>query len=110
MDFVCGVALRAGRELFAFLPVQTVLVNIQANLLNTRTGHQGLETILSVAMSRTVFSQLNFNRLDPSDAMENFPHRMDFKKTAGFAPVEPFGYEESQASSSQSLDGAGVRI
>ena len=40
-DFVCGAALRAGRELFAFLPVQTVLVNIQANLLNTRTGHQG---------------------------------------------------------------------
>ena len=88
-DFVCGVALRAGRELFAFLPVQTVLVNIQANLLNTRTGQQGLETILSVAMSRTVFAQLNFNRLDPSDAMENFPHRMEFKKTAGFGPVEP---------------------
>lgn len=87
LDFVCGVALRAGRELFAFLPVQTVLVNVQANLLNTRTGHQGLETILSVAMARTVFAQLNFDRLDPSDAMENFPHRMDFKKTAGFGPI-----------------------
>jgi len=45
-DFVCGVALRAGRELFAFLPVKTVLVNSQANLLNTRTAQQGLETIL----------------------------------------------------------------
>ena len=85
LDFVSGVALRAGRELFAFLPVQRVLVNIQANLLNTRTGHQCLETILSVAMSRTVFNQLNFDRLDPSDAVENFPHRMDFKKTAGSA-------------------------
>ena len=95
LDFVSGVALRAGRELFAFLPVQAVLVNIQANLLNTRTGHQGLETILSVAMSRTIFNQLNFNRLDPSDAMENFPHRMDFRKTAGFGPVEPLDYEES---------------
>lgn len=88
-DFVCGVALRAGRELFAFLPVQTVLVNVQANLLNTRTGNQGLETILSVLMARSVFAQLNFSRLDPSDAMENFPHRMEFKKTAGFGPVEP---------------------
>ncbi len=94
-DFVSGVALRAGRELFAFLPVETVLVNIQANLLNTRTGHQGLETILSVAMPRAVFAQLNFNRLDPSDAMENFPHRMDFKKTAGFGSVEPLSGEET---------------
>ena len=61
LDFVSGVALRAGRELFAFLPVQVVLVNIQANLLNTRTGHQCLETILSVAMSRTVFPSTTFN-------------------------------------------------
>lgn len=93
-DFVCGVALRAGREMFALLPIQSLLVNIQANLLNTRTGHQGVETILSVAMSRTVFAQLNFDRLDPSDAMENFPHRMDFKKTAGLGPVEPLAGSE----------------
>ena len=105
LNFVCGVALRAGRELFAFLPVQVVLVNIQASLLNTRTGHQGLGTILSVAMSRTVFGQLNFNRLDPSDAMENFPHRMEFKKTTGFAPVAPFDYTEA---SEVRPDGRGV--
>ena len=102
--FVCGAALRAGRELFAFLPVQTVLVNIQANLLNTRTGQQGMETILSVAMSRPAFAQLNFSRLDPSDAMENFLHRMDFKRTGGFGPVEPVsgaevvGFEEPERS------------
>jgi uncharacterized tellurite resistance protein B-like protein len=53
-----------------------------------------METILSVAMSRAVFAQLNFNRLDPSDAMENFPHLMEFKKTAGFGPVEPLSEEE----------------
>ena len=89
-----ALALRVGRELFAFLPVEMVVVDVQANLLNTRTGHQGIETILSVAMSRAVFAALNFERLDPSDAMENFPHRMNFRKAAGFDPVEPFSDQE----------------
>jgi tellurite resistance protein len=94
-DFVCGSALRAGRELFAFLPVETVLTTIQANLLNTRTGQQNIETILSVAMYRTAFKYLNFNRLDPSGAMDNFPHRMKFSKSSGFASVEPIGKDEA---------------
>lgn len=94
-DFVCGLVLRIGREVFAFLPVQTVLANIQTTLLNTRTGHQAIETILSVLMSRQVFARLNFNCLDPSDAMENFPHRTEYKKTSGFGPVEPLTCEEA---------------
>lgn len=93
-NFVCGAALRAGRELFAFLPVETVLVNVQANLLNTRTGHYGLETIVSAAFARKTFGELNFDRLDPFDAMENFSCRMEFKKTAGFEPVSPLSKAE----------------
>lgn len=94
-DFVCGVVLRVGRELFAFLPVQAVVVTVQASLLNTRTGQQGMETILSVAMYRAIFGKLNFNRINPFDAMDNFPHRMSFSKSSGFAPVKPIGKDEA---------------
>jgi hypothetical protein len=31
---------------------------------------------------------LNFESLDPSDALRDFVHRMSFKKTKGFARVE----------------------
>ena len=38
-DFICGAALRVGRELLAILPVQTVISNVKASLLNSSTGH-----------------------------------------------------------------------
>ncbi len=88
-DFVCAAALRVGRELFAFIPVQAVLVTIRAKMLNTATGHTSTAPILSVAFFRPTFSSLDFERLNPADAMENFPHRIEFSKSAGFEAVEP---------------------
>jgi uncharacterized tellurite resistance protein B-like protein len=88
-EFVCGTTLRIGRELFAFLPAQTVSVTILADRVNTRTGRQGLDPVLSTIMTRKIFDELNFNRLDPADAMENFAHRMDFSKSSGFAAIDP---------------------
>jgi len=86
-DYVCGSVLRIARELFALLPIQTVLVTALGNLLNTRTGHIEEMPILSVFIPRDTLDKLSFQALDPSDAMENFVHRMDFKKTKGFGPV-----------------------
>lgn len=88
-DHVCSSALRVGREVFATVPVQTVLVHVIGDLLNTSTGHMEPEAILSVLMARDTLGRLNFSAIDASDSMTNFVHRMKFQKSKGFAAVEP---------------------
>lgn len=87
-DFVCGCVLRVARELFALLPLRTVLITALGNLLDTKTGHIEETPILSAFIPKDTIVKLNFQALDPSDAMTNFVHRMNFKKTTGFNPVE----------------------
>lgn len=87
-DYICGGALRVARELFALLPIEWVIVTALGELLNTQTGHMEQQPILSVAIPRETLEGLNFERLDPSDSMENFVHRMKFSKTNGFNSVE----------------------
>jgi tellurite resistance protein len=100
-DYVCGCVLRVARELFALLPSETVIVTASANLFDSRTGRNAEQPILSVAMPRAVVKQLNFERLDPSDAMENFLHRGEFKasrKAGAFVAITPLTPAELDAS------------
>jgi len=87
-DYVCSCVLRVGRELFALLPTDMVLVHAMGNLLDTKTGYMKEAPILSVAIPRETLERLNLDMLDPSDSMSNFVHRMAFKKTKGFGAVE----------------------
>ena len=87
-DYVCSSVLRVANEFFTIIPVESVIVTAVDNLLNTRTGHLEEQAILSVAIPRKTFGSLNLSTIDPSDAMQNFIHRMDFKKTKGFSPIE----------------------
>jgi hypothetical protein len=91
-DYICGCMLRVAREVFAMLPVETVLITALADLLDSCTGHTAEQPVLSAAMPRTVIAQLNFEKLDSSDALENFQHRGDFKasrKSGVFRPITP---------------------
>ncbi|WP_207217822.1 MULTISPECIES: hypothetical protein [Sorangium] len=88
-DHVCSCALRVAREIFALLPVERVVVNVSTELLDVSTGHKGPMTILGVNFVRPTFERLNLDRLDPSNAMTNFVHRMSFKKTKGFSVIVP---------------------
>lgn len=87
-DYVCGCVLRSARELFALLPIKMVIVNAVGELLNTQTGYMEEKPILSVAIPRETLERLNFEMLDPSDSMDNFVHRMAFRKTKGFQAIE----------------------
>ncbi len=78
-DYVCGCTLRIGRELFALLPLNLIII----------TAHSEELPILSVALERDIFLKLNFEMLYPSDSLVNFKHNMKFKKTEGFFPIEP---------------------
>lgn len=87
-DYVCSCSIRLARELFALLPVDTVIVHATDNVLNTTTGHNTNETILSIRFLRSGFEKINFNKIDASDFVESFEHNMNFKKTSGFKPVK----------------------
>jgi hypothetical protein len=91
-DYVCACVLRVVREILALLPVETVLITASADELDPRTGHVVEQPVLSAAIPRADISRLNFERLDPSEAVDNFLHRGDFKasrKSGTFEPVKP---------------------
>jgi hypothetical protein len=91
-DYVCGCMLRVAREVFAMLPVETLLVTALADLLDSRTGHTAEQPVLSAAMPRAIIARLNFEQLDSSEALENFRHCGDFKasrKSGVFQPIVP---------------------
>jgi hypothetical protein len=91
-DYLCGCVLRVAREVLAVLPVDTVLLTASADSLDSRTGHMIEQPVLSAVMPRAVVSRLNFDQIDPSNALENFQHRGDFKasrKSEGFNSIIP---------------------
>jgi hypothetical protein len=88
-DYVCSSVLRVAREFYALLPADMLIITAMTDLLDTKTGHIEEQPILSAVIPRKTIELLNFETLDPSDSMGNFVHRMDFKKTKGFAIVDP---------------------
>lgn len=88
-DHVCSALFRVAREMLALLPIELVVVTAMDELLDQRTGRLADQAILSAAIPRSTFESLNLARIDPSEALHNFLHRMDFRKTSGFKPIEP---------------------
>ena len=91
-DHICSCMLRVAREVFALLPVDTLLITASADAVDTRTGHTVEQPVLSAAVTRTAMAGLDFERLDPSDAIETMHHRGDFKatrKSGAFAVITP---------------------
>lgn len=89
-DFVCGAALRAARELTAVLPLRGALCHVRAPVLDTRTGHCPEVVVLSVfcPTDRLTDPRVNFARVDASDFVSTFLHKMRLTKGKGFQQVE----------------------
>jgi hypothetical protein len=106
LDYLCGCVLRVAREIFALLPVDTVLVTAAADSLDSRTGQTVEQPVLSVALPRADVALLNFDQLVPADAMEVFQFRGDFKtsrKSEAFQPIAPLTPADIAHSSGQEL-------
>jgi hypothetical protein len=86
--YVCGISLRIARETMALLPVERVIVHVNAQLLNSVTGYKEPKTILSALYPKATINQLNFDAIDCIQAMGNFKHNMQFSKTKGFTAIE----------------------
>lgn len=94
-EYVCGCVLRVARELFALLPVKTVIVTALGQILNTQTGHVEEKPVLSVAVPRDTIRTIQWESVTPSDTITMFKHqRMCFKKCKELSPVEPIDLSE----------------
>lgn len=110
-DYVCGCVLRLAREVLALLPVDIVLVTASANWTDARTGQPAELPVLSAAIARVVVERLDFDRIDPSDSMENFPHRGDVKasrKGGEFVPIVSLTPEELAPVQPERMDFTGL--
>lgn len=94
-DYVCACALRISNEVFSILPDDSVVITVIDTLLNTATGHQEDQPILSVAIPRKTLYSLNMDTIDPSDSMRNFLHNMKFNKKSGFSAVDKVNFPPS---------------
>ena len=91
-DHVCGCILRVAREIFALLPVECVLISATVDTTDSATGQPVEQPVMSVAIPRAAAANLDFGQLDPSDTLERFIHRGDFKatrKTEAFLGIVP---------------------
>lgn len=110
-DYVCGCVLRLAREVLALLPVDQVLVTASVNGTDARTGQVADVPVLSAAMSREVVERLDFERLDPSDSMENFSHRGDVKasrKGGEFVAIVPLTPADLAPAQPERMDFTGL--
>jgi len=106
-DYICGCILRLAREIFALLPVDTVLLTAIVDGIDTRTGRPAEMPVLSVVAPRGLVEQLDFDRLVPSDAIENFQHRGDVitsRRSDTFVQIAPLTPEEISQKSPESMD------
>lgn len=91
-DCICSCILRIARESFALLPVTTVLVTATTDAIDQATGQEIEQPVLSVAIQKESMRHLEFDRLDPSDTIDTFLHRGDFKasrKAGAFGAIVP---------------------
>ncbi len=88
-DYVASAAFRVAGDVFNLLPGSQVYVTCRTQMVNSSTGHLEQTPILSVRFIRETWEQLSLMSLDPSNALANFSHTMNFKRTKGFERILP---------------------
>lgn len=110
-DHLCSRCLAAGRHLFATLPLSEMIVTAYAPIVSTISGNETDVAVVSVHFTKEGFGALNFDELDPSDALQSFRHVGDVRASRrgeDFTPIRPLAFEtpvvsESPADEVQSL-------
>lgn len=106
-DHICSCILRVAREVLALLPANAVLITASADSTDPTTGHGVEQPVLSAVLPRSSMVGLDYEHLDPSDALENFLHRGDFRasrKVGGFSPIVPLKPADIPCTASQTAD------
>ena len=88
-EYVSSVSIRIAKDMFSLIPINKVCVNAQRVEVNPSTGNDEEVTILSIIFDREKMANLNFERINPFEALKNFEHNVNYKTTKGFAAVLP---------------------
>jgi hypothetical protein len=67
-------------------------------IVESTTGRYDNVPALSVLFERAPFMQINFDAIDPSDAISMFDHSMQFTKASGFSRIELISPDEYELS------------
>ncbi|WP_136606656.1 hypothetical protein [Paenibacillus dokdonensis] len=86
--YVCGSVLRIARELFAVLPLDTVLVHARDTKVVRDTGQEEYVTVLSVEFERGMLSNVDMEQEACPQLLEQFRHHIKYDSSTGFGPVE----------------------
>jgi hypothetical protein len=87
-EYVCSAVLRLAREIFALLPLDEIVINAKCDQLNERTGYMEEVIFLSAFIPKSSLDKINLQFVEPSIAIDNFKHNMEFKKLSGFKEVQ----------------------
>jgi hypothetical protein len=87
-DHICSYLIRIGREVLCLLPVNFIVIHMLSDMVDGSTGRLAKQPILSAVLYPATLAGLNFDLLDPAEAMKNFKHNMSFSKITGFKPVD----------------------
>ena len=102
-DHVCSRCLAVARRLFGILPVTEVIATAYVPSVSTLSGNETDVPVVSAHFTKETFPALNFDELDPSDALQSFRHAGDVRASRrgeDFTPIRPLAFETLSQSES----------
>ncbi len=106
-DYVCSSCLAVARRLFGTLPLAEIIVTAYVPSLSAISGNETDVSIASVHFTKKKFGALNFDNLDPSDALQSFRHAGDMRASRrgeDFTPIRPLAFESVSQSESPAVE------
>jgi len=86
-DYVCGLALRAARDVMAVLLVEDVIVDVSLTYRAREEDEPFRTRVLSVLCPRAAMDMFDWSSCDASNTVEMLAHEMDFSEQGGFRKV-----------------------
>jgi hypothetical protein len=110
-DHVCSRCLAVARRTFAMLPLTEIIVTAYVPTVSTVSGNETDTPVVSAHFTNERFMAMNFDELDPSDALQSFRHAGDVRASRrgeDFAAIRPLVFDagrvpESPADALQAL-------
>lgn len=95
MTCVVGVAFFIASALYnTTTSIDKMLVNGFSTRISGATGNMEETAIYSVVFNREQFSQINYQKINPVDALTAFPCHIDLLKTMEYKSIQPFTKDE----------------
>lgn len=92
--YVCSLTLGFVREAMAFLPFDTIHINVVDVSKNPNTGFMDTKNIVAAEYEREDLSKYDFDHINPMEVFLAGLVDVDFSKRNGFKEVEPISVDD----------------